>query len=85
MAGLIAGEPGEWAGVRSDYGNGRVMLLVLALLVVGARRLEHLQYIGGDPLIGRLCGLHRLPPGRHRQPSSAAPAPEPRHSVGCWV
>src|SRR5207247_11312042 len=52
------------AGVRSDYGSGRVLLLVLALLVVGARRLEHLQYIGGDPLVGRLCGLRRLPPAR---------------------
>jgi len=52
------------AGVRSDYGSGRVLLLVLALLVVGARRLEHLQYIGGDPLVGRLCGLRRLPTAR---------------------
>src|SRR2546422_4991164 len=45
------------AGVRSDYGSGHVLLLVLALLVVGARRLEHLQYIGGGPPVGRRCGV----------------------------
>src|SRR3989441_10186878 len=52
------------AGVRSDYGSGRVLLLVLALLVVGARRLEHLQYIGGGAPGGGLCGLRRPPPAR---------------------
>src|SRR5256885_10447003 len=50
------------AGVRSDYGNGRVLLLVLALLVVGARRLEHLQYIGGGPPGGRASGVRPAPP-----------------------
>src|SRR2546422_6609620 len=52
------------AGVRSDYGSGRVLLLVLALLVVGARRLEHLQYIGGGPPGGGACGVGRPPPAR---------------------
>src|SRR2546426_8749783 len=51
------------AGVRSDYGSGRLLLLVLALLVVGAHRLEHLQYIGGGRLGGGGFGL-RPPPAR---------------------
>src|SRR5256886_7424704 len=52
------------AGVRSDYGSGRVLLLVLALLVVGARRLEHLQYIGGGPPVGAGRGGRPPPPPR---------------------
>ncbi len=47
-----------------DYGGGRLALLVLALLYVGARRLEHLRYVAGDPLIARFCGLGRLPTAR---------------------
>jgi hypothetical protein len=31
---------------------------------VGARRLEHLRYLGGDPLVTRFCGLARLPTRR---------------------
>jgi len=47
-----------------DYGCGRLVLLVLALLLVGARRLEHLRYVAHDPLVGRLCGLARIPSER---------------------
>ncbi len=47
-----------------DYGGGRLALLVLALFYVGARRLEHLRYVAGDPLIARFCGLARLPTAR---------------------
>jgi hypothetical protein len=43
-----------------DYGGGRLALLVLALLYVGARRLEHLRYVADDPLIARFCGLARI-------------------------
>ena len=35
-----------------------------ALFYVGARRLEHLRYLGGDPLVTRVCGLARLPARR---------------------
>jgi hypothetical protein len=52
------------AGTGGDYGGGRLALLVLALLYVGARRLEHLRYVAGDPLIARFCGLARLPTAR---------------------
>ena len=47
-----------------DYGGGRLGLLLLALLYVGARRLEHLQYLVGDPLVRRFYGLARVPTAR---------------------
>jgi Transposase DDE domain group 1 len=52
------------AGLGGDYGGGRLGLLLLALFYVGARRLEHLRYLGHDPLITRFCGLARLPAAR---------------------
>ena len=52
------------ATTGGDYGGGRLALLVLALLYVGARRLEHLRYVAGDPLIARFCGLARIPTAR---------------------
>ncbi len=52
------------ATTGGDYGGGRLALLVLALLYSGARRLEHLRYLAGDPLIARFCGLARIPTAR---------------------
>lgn len=52
------------AAIPSDYGSARLAVLILALFYVGARRLEHLRYVAGDPLIARFCGLARLPTGR---------------------
>jgi len=52
------------ASTGGDYGGGRLALLVLALFYVGARRLEHLRYVAGDPLITRFCGLARIPTAR---------------------
>ena len=49
------------AAVPSDYGGARLALLVVALFYVGARRLEHLRYLAGDPLIARFAGLARVP------------------------
>jgi hypothetical protein len=43
---------------------GASPLLILSLFYVGARRLEHLRYVAGDPLIARFCGLARLPTAR---------------------
>jgi Transposase DDE domain group 1 len=48
----------------TDYGSARLSLLVLALLYVGGRRLEHLRYVAGDPLVARFCGLARVPTAR---------------------
>ena len=52
------------AAIPSDYGGARLALLVIGLFYVGARRLEHVQYLVGDPLIARFCGLARLPTAR---------------------
>src|SRR6266850_410868 len=52
------------ATTGGDYGGGRLALLVLALLYVGARRLEHVRYVASDPLIARFCGLARIPTAR---------------------
>jgi len=52
------------AATGGDYGGGRLALLILPLFYVGARRLEHLRYLGGDPLIARFCGLARIPTAR---------------------
>ncbi len=35
-------------GLGGDYGCGRLLLLVITLFVVGARRLEHLRYVAHD-------------------------------------
>src|SRR3972149_9161138 len=53
-----------FAGLRSDYGSARIALVLLALFYVGARRLEHLRYLSGDPLVRRFCGLARVPTRR---------------------
>ena len=38
-----------------------LVVLVVGLLVVGARRLKQLRYVEHDPLFARLCGLARIP------------------------
>jgi len=48
-------------GIRSDYGSVRLVLVMVGMLLVGARRLEHLQYVCDDPMLLRFCGLRRLP------------------------
>jgi Transposase DDE domain group 1 len=52
------------AAIPSDYGSARLALLIMGLFYVGARRLEHLQYLVGDPVVARFCGLARLPSSR---------------------
>src|SRR5262249_31631791 len=52
------------AALGSDYGGARLALLLMALPYVGARRLEHLQYLVGDPLVRRFAGLARIPTAR---------------------
>src|SRR6202035_1935054 len=51
-------------GDGSDYGCTHLVLLVVGLLVVGARRLKHLRYLANDPLFARFCGLARIPSDR---------------------
>ena len=52
------------AALGADYSGARLALLLLALPYVGARRLEHLQYLVGDPLVRRFAGLARVPTAR---------------------
>ena len=40
-----------------DFGCAHLVLLVIALLVVGARRLRHWRYVAGDPLFALHTGL----------------------------
>jgi hypothetical protein len=62
--GLAARLREAFAGLSSDYGSARLGLMLLALLFVGGRRLEHLRHVADDPLVARFCGLARLPTGR---------------------
>jgi hypothetical protein len=56
----------QFAGVRGrgDFGTIAMLRLVLGLVIVGGRRLRHVGYLAGDPLIQRLCGLAHLPTAR---------------------
>jgi hypothetical protein len=47
-----------------DYGARRMALVVIGLLIVGGRRLEHLQYVASDQAFQRFCGLARIPAAR---------------------
>jgi hypothetical protein len=74
--------------IPSDYGSARLALLVVALFYVGARRLEQLRYLAGDPLLARFCGLARLPTPRtmsnwlkHFTPAPLAPLVQLNHDL----
>src|SRR5213594_99750 len=54
----------EAALPRTDFGVAAMVLAILALLIAGGRRLRHLLYLDGDPLVLRVCGLQRLPAPR---------------------
>jgi hypothetical protein len=48
----------------SDFGVTSMVLTIVTLMISGGRRLQHLMYFEGDPLVMRLCGLSRLPTPR---------------------
>jgi len=52
------------AALGGDYSGASLSPLILALLYAGARRLEHLRYLAGDPLITRFCGVAQVPTPR---------------------
>jgi len=66
MIGLVGMLRRELGGVmpRSDFGAPTMILVILALLISGGRRLRHLLYLDGDPMVLRFCGLRRLPSPR---------------------
>ena len=45
----------------SDFGMVGLCRVLLGLLLVGGRRLRHLGFLQGDPLLQRFCGLKDLP------------------------
>lgn len=48
-------------GLGGDYRAIDMILVIVGLVLVGGRRLEHLSYVCEDPLVKRFCGLLRLP------------------------
>lgn len=64
--GLVALLRRELASVlpHSDFGVSRMVLVVLALIISGGRRLRHLLFVAEDPVVLRLCGLNRMPTPR---------------------
>ena len=47
--------------VGGDYRAIDMILVIVVLILVGGRRLDHLSYLCEDPLVKRFCGLLRLP------------------------
>lgn len=47
--------------VGGDYRAIDMILVIVVLMLVGGRRLDHLNYLCEDPLVKRFCGLLRLP------------------------
>jgi hypothetical protein len=52
------------AGIGGDVSLGRVVLIVVGMLVAGAKRLRHLAYLRDDPVFLRFAGLSRAPTDR---------------------
>jgi Transposase DDE domain group 1 len=48
----------------TDYGVLGLVLVIVALLLSGGRRLRHLRYLERDPIVLRFCGLRHLPTAR---------------------
>src|SRR2546427_3230956 len=48
-------------GLASDFAVTTMVRVIVGLLIVGGRRLRHVSYLVGDPLILRFCGLAHLP------------------------
>lgn len=55
----LAGVP-----LRGDFGPVGMIRLLVGLVIAGGRRLEHVVYLAGDPLIHRFVGLAHLPSAR---------------------
>ena len=68
LKGVLRGARG--ALPRSDFGSVPMVLLVLTMLITGARRVRHVGHLQDDPLVRRVCGLSRIPTW---------------HTVGRWL
>jgi len=54
---------------KGDYHIGDILYMLLIMLLVGAERLQHIDYFRDDPLFKRVVGLTRIP---HRTKLSTA-------------
>jgi hypothetical protein len=52
------------APLGGDFGIVAMVRLLIGLLVVGGRRLDHVAYVADDPLFRRFCRLQVLPTAR---------------------
>lgn len=54
------------AGTRGwgDFDAAAMVRVLIALLVVGGRRLRHLAFVQDDPLFRRFCAVQVLPTAR---------------------
>lgn len=51
-------------GLDNDFGFVGMILLIIGLLITGARRVRHLSFHSQDPMLQRFCRLLRLPSAR---------------------
>ncbi len=51
-------------GLGGDFSLSKVVLAVVAMLLVGAKRVRHLAFVGSDPLFLRFVGMSRTPTER---------------------
>jgi len=56
-------------GFKGDYSIGDVLFILLIMLIVGAERLHHIEYLQDDPIFKRATRLTRIP---HRTKLSTA-------------
>lgn len=48
----------------TDFSPVAMVMLLLGLMIGGGRRVHHVNFMRDDPVVGRLCGLTRLPSTR---------------------
>lgn len=56
-------------GFKGDYGISDILFIMLIMILVGAERLQHIEYLKNDPLFHRIVRLTRIP---HRTKLSTA-------------
>ena len=48
-------------GFKGDYGIGDILFILLIMFLIGAERLQHIDYLRTDPLFRRVVRLTRIP------------------------
>ncbi len=63
FSGLLRSAFGE-VRLGGDFGVTAMMRVLIGLLIVGGRRLEHLKYLASDPLLKRFARVRQWPTAR---------------------